>query len=167
VILTVANVADSALQSYLYLDYVTAGRVCIRPLEPLINLLPGDTWFNNTPVHCYLDAVTATFGYDPDGVRDEKIPNADQHSCVEVKQAGSDEIIAAANAVTPFYQPCPLPGYLGYFCVDLLGPQVRYNVVLHQCCHFVDAALTNAGSPGVVSYFPGYELYPDIAPPPR
>ncbi|GBG00228.1 hypothetical protein Rsub_13142 [Raphidocelis subcapitata] len=154
VILSVANVGDGLVDSSLYLDYVTAGRVCIRPLK--------FTWFTDVIVHCYIDGVTKTTQYDKDGVGPELYTNAYLHSCREITGASAEGVLQAAKAAEPFYLACPASeSWTQMWC-----EAPKYNIMDHNCCHFVDAAIKAAGSPTVTSYFPGYDLYPDVAEPP-
>jgi hypothetical protein len=133
--ISVANVGDGILDSKVYVDYITTARVCIRPLD----YLP----FTTSVVHCYLDVVTATYAFDGNGIHAEVKPNAWLKTCVDVKGASANALHAAAAAVASS----------GTFSAS------SYGWLLHNCCHYVDAVLTAAGSPGVTSYFWGYMLW--------
>lgn len=129
VVLSVANVGDGIVDSSLYLDYVTVGRVCIRPLRA--------TWFTDTVIHCFIDAITATRKYDSDGVGAELFPYAPKTFCREITGAGAKAVLIQANRIKPFYQPCAkTESWTRFFCKP-----PRYNLNDHNCCHFVDAAL--------------------------
>jgi hypothetical protein len=99
VTLTVANIADGLFQSALILDYITTGRICIRPLN-----LPVNTDF----VHCYIDMVTESWGYTPDGVNHPETNIDPQHrTCREIQNSNLDNIKAAVAAAQPNFQACP------------------------------------------------------------
>jgi hypothetical protein len=133
--LSVANVADALFQSHIYVDYVTASRVCVRPLDYLD--FPTDV------VHCFLDVVTATYAFDPHGVHAEAEENADLKECSELVGVSADDIKAAAAQVRRS----------GAFNAS------SYSLATNNGCHFVDAVLTVAGSDGVASYLPGFLLW--------
>ena len=112
-------------------------KVCTRPLQ----ILP----FTTAIVHCYLDLENGTtWSYDPAGIHHDPDPNNKCKKCVEVSPAtitaASVSLLVASSMSSPFWNGSD------------------YGFISHNCCHWVDEILTDAGSSGVASYFPGYSL---------
>jgi hypothetical protein len=124
--MSVANVADIALNSSLVLDYITAGRVCITPLEASPSNGGAALPFATAAAHCYIDAVATARKFDPDGVGEEPAPSGTGSSpapgappkmCREIVGAGAKDVLAAAYGVKRHYQPCQSgESWTRYFC---------------------------------------------------
>ena len=107
-------------------------KVCIRLL----------TGFHCTTliVHCYLDLGDGTtFSYDRNGIHADPDPNDSKKTCVDVS-------------------PSSITAAIVEFTAKIDQDSGNWNGAYGQCCIWVDHVLTEWGSSGLESYFPGYKL---------
>lgn len=116
--------------------------VCIRPLE----------WeFFSLAVHCYVQSGSSktpawSSAFDDTGVHAEVNPGHFWRTCVPLKGATLSTLQTAQWSQIRTGQ----------------WDGADYDFDDHNCCHYVDAVIRQAGSPGVTSYFPGYDFPPDF-----